>query len=108
MPQNCSTNYVCNPVWYDSTYNSTANPGSEDVIAQAAGPHAVDLNVVCDVRTGTVQFQVQDRDGVWFTPAEASYTVNDSNCVRLPRANMPAVRVIATADAAFYIEGDLR
>ena len=106
MPQSCSTNYVCNPIWY--TIADKTEEGGEDVIARAAGPHAVDLNVVCDVRTGTVQFQVKDRDGNWFTPAEASYTVNDSNCVRLPRANMPAIRIIATADAAFYIEGDLR
>jgi len=106
MPQSCSTNYVCNPIWY--TIADKTEEGGKDVIAQAAGPHAVDLNVVCDVRTGTVQFQVKDRDGNWFTPAEASYTVNDSNCVRLPRANMPAIRIIATADAAFYIEGDLR
>lgn len=106
MPQSCSTNYECNPIWY--TVSDKTEEGGEDVIAYAAGPHAVDLNVVCDVRTGTVQFQVKDRDGTWFTPAEASYTVNDSNCVRLPRSNMPDVRVIATADAAFYIEGDLR
>lgn len=106
MAQTCSTNYVCTPIWYD--YTAKTEEGGEDVVAQAAGPYAQDLNVVCDVRTGTVQFQVKDRDGVWFTPSEASYTVNDSNCVRLPRANMPDVRVIATADAAFYIEGSLR
>ncbi|ANJ20731.1 virion protein [Roseobacter phage RD-1410Ws-07] len=108
MPQACSTNYVCNPIWYTEQNNSTVYPDNEDVIAYAAGPHAVDLNVTCDVRSGNVQFQVKDRDGNWFTPAEASYTVTDSNCVRLPRANMPDVRIIATADAAFYVEGSLR
>lgn len=106
MPQKCSTNYECNPIWY--TIADKAEEGGSDVIAHAAGPYAQDLNIVCDVRNGTVQFQVRDRDGNWFTPAEASYTVTDSNCVRLPRANMPDVRVIATADAAFYIEGSLR
>lgn len=106
MAQSCSTNYVCTPIWY--TVADNVDEGGEDVIADAAGPHAQDLNVTCDVRSGTVQFQVKDRDGNWFTPAEASYTVNDSNCVRLPRANMPAVRIIATGDAAFYVEGPLR
>lgn len=106
MAQSCSTNYTCTPIWYDNTANSDS--GGTDVIAYAAGPHAVDLNVVCFVGTGTVQFQVKDPDGNWFTPAEASYTVQDSNCVRLPRANMPDVRVIATGTAKFYIEGSLR
>lgn len=106
MAQSCSTNYVCTPIWYDSS--AKTEEGGEDVIAYAAGPHAVDLNVVCFVGSGTIQFQVKDPDGNWFTPAEASYTVQDSNCVRLPRANMPDVRIIATDDAKFYVEGSLR
>lgn len=100
MPQNCSTNYVCTPIWYTAA--------DTDVIAQAAGPHAQDLNVTCVPKTGTVEFQVKDDEGNWFTPAEASYTVSSSNLVRLPRANMPAVRILATADATFYVEGVLR
>lgn len=80
MAQSCSTNYVCTPIWYDSS--AKTEEGGEDVIAYAAGPHAVDLNVVCFVGSGTIQFQVKDPDGNWFTPAEASYTVQDSNCVR--------------------------
>jgi hypothetical protein len=96
----CATNYVCTPVWYDSA--------DLDVIAKAAGPHAVDLNVTCFVGTGDVQFQVKDPDDAWFTPAEASYTVLASNLVRLPRANMPDVRILATGNAKFSIEGSLR
>jgi len=106
MAQICSTNYVCTPIWYTQA-DQTENAG-EDVIAYAAGPHAQDLNVTCVVKTGTVQFQVKDETGAWFTPSETSYTVNDSNLVRLPRANMPDVRIIATSDATFYIEGSLR
>ena len=106
MPQSCETNYQCTPIWFDVTANSET--GGDDVIAYAAGPHAVDLNVVCFVGTGTVQFQVKDPDDNWFTPSEASFTVIDDTCVRLPRANMPDVRVIATGDAKFYIEGSLR
>lgn len=106
MAQTCSTNYVCTPIWYD--YTAKTEEGGEDVVAQAAGPHAQDLNVTCVTGSGTVQFQVKNADGNWFTPAEASYTVNESNLVRLPRANMPDVRVIATGDAKFYIEGPLR
>ena len=112
MPQECATNYVCTPKWYTSADQEVTDEfdvtTGTNVIAYAAGPYAQGLNVVCDVRAGTVQFQVQDRDGVWFTPTEASYTVNDSNLVRLPRANMPDMRIIATGDAAFYIEGSLR
>lgn len=96
----CTTNYVCTPRWYTAA--------DTDVIAYAAGPHAVDLNVTCVVKTGTIQFQVKDDLGNWFTPSEASYTVTDSNLVRLPRANMPDVRILATADATFAIEGSLR
>lgn len=107
MAQSCSTNYVCVPIWYDVENNS--DTGSEaDVIAYAAGPYAQDLNITCVVNSGTVQFQVKDSAGVWFTPSEVSYTIQDSNLVRLPRANMPDVRVIATGDAEFYIEGSLR
>ena len=46
----CSTNYVCTPVWYVAA--------DDDVIAYAAGPHAVDLNVTCVVKTGNIQFQM--------------------------------------------------
>lgn len=106
MPQTCSTNYVCKPIWY--TQADRKENGGTDVIAYAAGPYAPDLNVTCVVNSGNIQFQVKDNNGNWFTPSEASYTVYDSNLVRLPRANMPDVRVIATADATFYIEGSLR
>lgn len=95
----CTTNYVCTPVWYNST--------NLDVIASAAGPHAVDLNVTCFVGTGNVQFQVKDPSGNWFTPSEASFTVLASNLVRLPRANMPDTRIIATGNAQFSVEGAL-
>lgn len=108
MPQACSTNYECTPIWYTAADRSDADPAGEDVIAYAAGPYAQDLNVTCVPRTGTVQFQVKDDQGNWFTPSEASYTIQDSNLVRLPRANMPDVRIIATADATFYVEGSLR
>lgn len=106
MPQICSTNYDCTPIWY--TISDKTEEGGEDVIAQAAGPHAQDLNVTCVCNNGTIQFQVKDNLGVWFTPEEASYTVIDSNLVRLPRANMPDIRIIATVDATFYVEGPLR
>ncbi len=96
----CSTNYTCTPVWFTAA--------DEDVIAQAAGPHAVDLNVTCIVKAGNIQFQVQDETGAWFTPTEASYTVTASNLVRFPRANMPAMRILATADATFSVNGALR
>lgn len=105
MPQECSVNYVCTPIWY--TVADKVEEGGEDVIAKAAGPYAQDLNVTCVPKTGTVQFQVRDDQGNWFTPSEASYTINDSNLVRLPRANMPDVRIIATSDATFYVEGSL-
>ena len=96
----CTTTYVCTPVWYVAA--------DDDVIAYAAGPHAPDLNVTCVVKTGTVQFQVKNELGVWFTPSESSYTVLASNLVRLPRANMPDIRILATADATFAVEGSLR
>lgn len=96
----CTTNYSCVPVWYVST--------DLEVIAQAAGPSAVDLNVTCIVNAGDIQFQIKDENDAWFTPSEASYTVLASNCVRLPRANMPDVRILATGDATFSVAGALR
>ena len=104
---NCTTNYVCTPVWYTAADNSEIVPAGTDVIAYASGPHSVDLNMTCVVKTGEIQIQVKNELGVWFTPSEASYTVQDSNLVRIPRANMPDLRFIATADATFSIEGSL-
>lgn len=105
MPQSCSTNYSCEPIWY--TIANSTEEGGEDVVLTAMGPYAEDVNVTCVVNAGTVQFQVKDNEGNWFTPAEASFTVTDSSLVRIPRANMPAIRVLATVDATFYIEGPL-
>ena len=95
----CTTNYTCVLVWYSSA--DTA------VIAQIGGPSAPDLNVTCVVGTGTVQFQVKDDQDAWFTPADASYTVSVSNVIRMPRANMPDMRVLATGNALFSIAGAL-
>lgn len=100
------TNYTVTPTWFDEN-NKSENSG-EDVIAYAAGPYATDLNITCVPGAGSVQFQVRDAENNWFTPSEASYTVNDSNLVRLPRANMPDMRIIATADAKFMVTGSLR
>lgn len=105
MPQNCSTNYTCTPIWY--TIADSEEEGGTDVVLTAKGPYAPDVNVTCVVNAGNIQFQVKDADGDWFTPAEASYTVTDSNLVRIPRSNMPDIRVLATVDATFYIEGAL-
>jgi hypothetical protein len=95
----CTTNYTCVPVWYDNT--------AVDVIAQIGGPSAPDLNVTVIAGTGTVQFQVKDDQDAWFTPADASYTITVSNIIRMPRANMPEMRVLATGDALFAITGAL-
>lgn len=94
-----TTNYVAVPVWYTLT--------DVDVIAQIGGPSAPDLNVTCVVNTGNVQFQVKDENDVWFTPADASYTVTVSNVIRMPRSNMPSMRILATLDATFAVYGAL-
>ena len=107
MPQTCSTNYTCTPVWYDSTHNTDTHPDSEDVIIRGAGPYTPDNNIVCDVGTGNVKIQVKNKDGEWFTPSASQWTIIDSDCVRLPRANMPDVRIIASGDAEFHITGSL-
>ncbi len=95
----CTTNYTCVAKWYLAA--------DVDVIAQIGGPGAPDLNVTCIVNTGTVLFQVKDELDAWFTPADASYTVSVSNLIRMPRANMPDMRVLATGDATFSIAGAL-
>lgn len=95
----CTTNYTCVLVWYTSA--------DTDVIAQIGGPSAPDLNVTCLVGTGSVVFQVKDDQDAWFTPADASYTVTVSNVIRMPRANMPDMRVLATGNAKFSITGAL-
>lgn len=95
----CTTNYICVPKWYVAA--------DLDVIAQIGGPSAPDLNVTCQVNTGNIQFQVKNDADDWFTPADASYTVTVSNVIRMPRANMPDMRVLATGDATFAITGAL-
>ena len=99
MTSICSTNYTCVAKWYIDT--------DLDVIAAADGPHAVDMNITCIVNAGNIQFQVKDNNDAWFTPAEASFTIVESGLVRLPRANMPDMRIIATVDATFSVTGDL-
>lgn len=95
----CTTNYDCVAKWYVST--------DLDAIAQIGGPSAPDLNVTCIPGTGSVQFQVKDELDAWFTPADASYTISVANVVRMPRAYMPDMRVIAFGDATFSITGAL-
>lgn len=107
----CETNYTCTPTWYTVADNSEVETNGEfgdDVILNSAGPHAVDNNMVVDVGTGTVEIQVQDSTQTWFTPSEASWTITADGCKRIPRANMPDLRVIATGDATFHIVGSLR
>ncbi len=99
----CTTNYICVAKWYVAADTDT----DDQALAQIGGPSAPDLNVTCVVNTGTVQFQVKNHLDVWFTPADASYTVTVSNLIRMPRANMPDMRVIATGDATFAIAGAL-
>lgn len=103
----CSTTYTCTPTWFTAADDSTAVPAGEDVIAHAKGAHAVDINLTCVVNTGNVQIQVKDNNGDWFTPGEASFTIVDSGLVRVPRANMPDMRFLATGDATFSVTGDL-
>ena len=106
MTSLCSTNYTCVPVWYTAD-DISGGVNDKDIVAHAQGPHTIDLNITCIVNAGDIQFQVKDENGVWFTPTEASYTVTASNLVRLPRANMPDIRIIATIDATFSVAGDL-
>ncbi len=101
----CTTQYVCVTKWYTAV-DSTEGGGS-DVIALSNGPHSVDLNISCIVNSGDIQFQIRDENDLWITPSEASYTVLASNLVRLPRANMPDMRILATGDATFSISGSL-
>lgn len=103
MPVYYSTNYTVEPIWY--THADSTEGGGDDVVVQRGGPYAPDVNVTCVPNAGNIQFQVKDNNGDWFTPAETSYTVTDSNLVRLPRANMPEIRIYATNDATFYVEG---
>lgn len=95
----CTTNYTCVLKWYLAA--------DVDVIAQSGGPSEPDLNVTCIVNTGTVLFQVKDDQDEWFTPADASYTVTVSNVIRMPRGNMPEMRILATGDATFAVHGPL-
>jgi len=95
----CTTNYTCVPTWYTSV--------DVDVIAQIGDQAAPDLNVTCVCGTGSVQFQVKNDQDAWFTPADASYTVTVDNVIRMPRANMPDMRILATGDATFSVTGAL-
>ena len=93
----CTTNYVCTPKWYVAA--------DDDVILPSKGPSATDLNVTCIVKTGNIQFQIKNELDAWFTPSESAFTIVASSLVRLPRANMPEVRIIATNDATFSVHG---
>lgn len=94
-----ATNYIITNKWYTAA--------DTDVIAVSDGPYAIDMNITCIVKTGNIQFQVKDETGAWFTPIEASHTIIESGLVRLPRANMPDIRIVATNDATFSVHGAL-
>lgn len=94
-----ATNYIITNKWYVAA--------DTDVIAVADGPYAVDLNITCIVKTGNIQFQIKDELDAWFTPSEASFTILESGLIRLPRANMPDMRILATLDATFSVHGAL-
>lgn len=92
------TNYIITNKWY------TVADG--DVLIYADGPYAIDLNITCIPKTGNIQLQIKDDLGNWFTPAEASYTILESGLIRIPRANMPEMRILPTLDATFAVHGD--
>ena len=94
-----STTYTVTPIWYTSA--------NTDVIAYADGPHADDINISCFPKTGSIVIQIKDENDTWVTPSEAAYTILESGLVRLPRANMPDMRILATGDAVFAISGEL-
>ena len=54
---------------------------------------------------GEIEFQIRDDENNWITPEEASYAVGASNLVRLPRANMPEMRILANGRSVFSIHG---
>ena len=106
MPNyNHSNQYICEPKWF--TALDSTEEGGDDVIAYNDGPHAVDLNISCIVKSGNIQFQIKNELGEWLTPSESSHTVTNDSLVRLPRANMPDIRILATADATFHVQGAL-
>ena len=62
------TSYVCEPVWYDYTYNSDSDwialssddKQKEDVIIPSNGPYAVDLNISCIIKDNTNPLETEE------------------------------------------------
>lgn len=94
-----ATNYIQEPIWYTSA--------DTNVIAYCDGPHVEDINISCIPNTGSIEIQIKDQNDVWFTPSQSSFTIVESSLVRLPRANMPDMRILALGDATFHITGNL-
>ena len=82
-------------------------------LTAATGPlvipagHYYDNDAVILVRPGTgdvqIQFQGPAGEADWYTPAGEGFTLAEDTVSVLPRANLPAVRVIATGTAAFKV-----
>ncbi len=63
------------------------------------------VSVVVAPGTGSVQVQIEDPAGDYFTPADASYTLDVADVYYMPRQNRPATKIVAVGDAQFYVIG---
>jgi|TARA_R110002020_G_scaffold47754_15_gene136253 hypothetical protein len=83
-------------------WRTSENP----LIIPAGAHHSTDsASIVVDPGSGNVQVQIMDASDTWFTPADASYTLDAADVHIMPRRNRPETRIIATDDAQFYVIG---
>jgi len=61
------------------------------------------MTIVVEPNGGSVQLQMRNSNGNWFTPASADYTLTQPGPVRVERSNTPAMRLVATGAAKFEV-----
>ncbi len=79
---------------------------SDPYLIKSGGYSSTDAaSIVVAPGTGNVQVQIRGTDDLFFTPADASYTLDAADVYLLPRRNRPEVQLIATGTAQFYVIG---
>ena len=80
--------------WNASTTPYAIDPGEK---------HHRPMTIVVEPNGGSVQIQLRDSAGLWFTPDAAEYTLTLAGPTRVERANTPRMRIIATGGAKFEV-----
>ena len=82
------------------------NTSTTPFYVAAGAKHKRPMTIVLEPNGGSVQIQVRDSSGAWFTPDHSDYTLTLAGPTRVERANTPEMQIIATGAATFEVTLD--